>query len=164
MVIAVRPLTPADLAAFREVRLEGLRDHPGAFGAAYEAELALSPEEIASRFERGPIFGAFDQDDLVGVTGLYVQSGAKVAHKGAIWGVYVRPRARGSGAAGALMQAALEHARGRVELVQLGVAVDNLAARRLYERFGFIAYGVELRAYKLPNGSYVDDMLMWRMV
>jgi hypothetical protein len=35
-------LTAADAATFRELRLEGLREHPEAFGASWEEEAAQS--------------------------------------------------------------------------------------------------------------------------
>ena len=48
------------------------------------------------------------------------------------------PEARGQGVACALLDAALEWARGRgARAMQLGVVCGNDAARRLYERAGF---------------------------
>jgi RimJ/RimL family protein N-acetyltransferase len=35
----------------------------------------------------------------------------------------------------------------------------NRRARRCYERMGFVAYGLERRALKLPD-RYVDEVLM----
>ena len=57
----------------------------------------------------------------------------------------------------------LDHARQHVELIQLTVISENLAARRLYERFGFEEYGLEKRAAKY-RGRYHDDVLMARML
>jgi ribosomal protein S18 acetylase RimI-like enzyme len=42
-----------------------------------------------------------------------------------------------------LSQAVLDHARGRVEMVQLTVVSENEAARRLYEAMGFVEYGLK---------------------
>ena len=163
MTFSIRRLTPADAPLYQPVRLEGLREHPAAFGASYDTERVLARELVAERLSEGATWGAFIDGALAGITSFIVREGAKTRHKGLIVGVYVRPAARGTGAARALIEAALDHARGRVELVQIGVGVDNEAARRLYERYGFVAYGVEPRAYKLPD-RYVDDMLMWREV
>src|ERR1700754_4654917 len=67
----IRRLQPEDHAAFRDIRLEGLRLHPEAFGASLEEEERLSPEEIAGRIGRSVIFGGFDADErLAGVIGL----------------------------------------------------------------------------------------------
>lgn len=162
MSFTLRRLTPEDAALYQPVRLEGLRDHPDAFGAAYEAERAMSSDAVGGRLARPATWGAFAGADLVGITTFFIVEGAKTRHKGMIVGVYVRPAARGTGVSRALMQTALDHARGRVELVQIGVAQDNVPARRLYERLGFVAYGTEPRAYKLADGRYIDDLLMWR--
>ena len=54
----------------------------------------------------------------------------KQAHKGLLWGMYVRSIARGTGVAKPLVEAVLGHARERVELVQLTVVSENKAAQR----------------------------------
>ena len=164
MEFTIRRLTASDAALYQPVRLEGLRDHPTAFGAAYEAEQEMPPEAVAQRLARAVTWGAIARGVLVGITTFFVLDGAKTRHKGMIVGVYVRPAARGTGVSRALMQSALDHAKGLVELVQIGVASDDPAARRLYEGLGFVPYGTEPRAYKLADGSYVDDVLMWRAV
>ena len=53
----------------------------------------------------------------------------------------------------------LDHARGRVEMVQLTVVSENEAARRLYRAMGFVEYGYEKRALK-QDGRYYDEVLM----
>ncbi len=54
----------------------------------------------------------------------------------------VRPAMRGRGIGTAIVAAAEECARNRGETtLALGVAIDNPAARRLYERLGFVATG-----------------------
>jgi ribosomal protein S18 acetylase RimI-like enzyme len=80
-------------------------------------------------------------------------------HKGFIWGMYVRPEARGAGVGRALLQAAIAHATGRVEQLKLDVVADNAAALALYRAAGFIAYGTEPRALKLGE-IYLDEVLM----
>ncbi|MDB5361713.1 MAG: hypothetical protein JWO51_3010 [Rhodospirillales bacterium] len=68
--IEIRPLTRADAAAFRMLRLEGLRLAPEAFSAAYEDEIQRGDEDFAGRIPDAPpsaIFGAFQGEALVGV-------------------------------------------------------------------------------------------------
>ena len=67
--------------------------------------------------------------------------------------------ARKSGLGKRLVAAVLDHARGRVEMVQLTVVSENEAARRLYEAMGFVEYGYEKRALK-QDGRYFDEVLM----
>ena len=73
--------------------------------------------------------------------------------------MYVRASARSAGVGKRLVAAVLDHARGRVEMVQLTVVSENEAARRLYCAMGFVEYGYEKRALK-QEGEYFDDVLM----
>jgi len=57
--------------------------------------------------------------------------------------MYVRPDARGTGIGRRLVEAVLDLARQRVELIQLAVVQDNEQARRLYASLGFLEYGLE---------------------
>jgi len=75
----------------------------------------------------------------------------------------VRAEARGTGLARRLVAAVLEHAAARVELIQLSVVLGNAPARRLYESFGFEAYGIEARSLRVA-GVYHDEVLMAKML
>lgn len=157
--VQVRRLMPADAGLFREIRLEALQRAPEAFGSTFEHEGSQSLERFAEVLVQADVFGAFRDADLIGMAGFRGQTGAKQAHKGSLWGMYVRSRARGSGVARPLVEAVLAHARDRVELVQLTVVKENEAAQRLYRRCGFVAYGLEVHALK-HGGRYYDEVLM----
>jgi hypothetical protein len=58
-----------------------------------------------------------------------------------------------------LVEAVIEFARPRVELIQLSVVMGNEPARRLYARAGFVEYGVEKNSLK-HGGRYYDEILM----
>jgi ribosomal protein S18 acetylase RimI-like enzyme len=52
--------------------------------------------------------------------------------------LYVVPELRGRGIGGALLEAAIEHARERgADFMDLGTSEDDVAARGLYEKLGF---------------------------
>ena len=160
----IRPLTKADAAALRALRLEGLREAPEAFSAAYEDEVQLSDEDFAARIPDVPpsaIFGAFKDQALVAMTGLLVHTGRKERHKGMVWGVYVSPSGRGLGLAKQLLDVAIAHARTieGVEILQLGVGVHNEPAKAIYTAAGFEVYGVERGALRLETGRYIDEEL-----
>jgi RimJ/RimL family protein N-acetyltransferase len=169
MSFTIRRLTAANAAAYREIRLEGLEQHPAGFGSAFEDEADKPLPWFEQRLTDATVFGGFlsykKENDrnagatLAGVAGLVVPQGAKLKHKGALFGMYVRPVARGSGLAAALVQAVLDHARGVVEEIQLTVSPDNEAALRLYRGAGFVEYAREPRALKI-NGKYHDSVLM----
>ena len=144
----VRRLTEADAAAFKDVRLEGLQNAPEAFGSTYEAECDRPVEAFAETLAKGHVAGAFVDGELLGVAGFYVMSGPKTSHRGAIWGVYVRPAGRGKGLGRALIGHLLAEAAGLVKQVHLTVVTDNAAAVRLYEQLGFSTYGTEPRALR----------------
>jgi RimJ/RimL family protein N-acetyltransferase len=157
--VQLRRLSPDDAELFREIRLEGLQRDPDAFSSTFEIESAQPLSYFADRIGRSAIFGAFRGSELLGVVGYAVQPGPKHAHKGLLWGMYVRSAARQTGIARKLIEAAIEHARGRVELLQLSVVSENEAARRLYASLGFEEYGVEKHGAKY-RGQYHDDVLM----
>jgi ribosomal protein S18 acetylase RimI-like enzyme len=157
--VQIRRLMPADARLFREIRLEALQQAPEAFGSTFEQESSQSLAQFGEALTKADVFGAFRETDLLGMAGYRTQAGAKQAHKGLLWGMYVRSIARGTGVAKHLVEAVLGHARARVELVQLTVVSENEAAQRLYRSCGFVAYGHEVRALK-QGGCYYDEVLM----
>jgi RimJ/RimL family protein N-acetyltransferase len=157
--IDLRRLAPDDAALYRDIRLEALADSPDAFSSTWEAEEGHPLELFAERLADAFVLGAFSGPYLVGIAGFRVQPGPKHWHKGMLFGMYVRPDHRAAGTGRTLVEAIIDHARRRVELLQLFVVSDNLAARRLYESLGFVEYGVERHATKY-RGRYHDDVLM----
>lgn len=156
----VRRLSPSDAAAYRDLRLAGLEAHPEAFGASWEEEAAHSLAWFEDRLDRNVIFGGGQAAAaLTGAVGFYVPDGAKQRHKGTLWGMFIKPEARGTGLGSSLVARVLEHARQTVEEVRLTVVATNAAAIRLYERVGFERYGLEQRALKIGN-DYHDEVLM----
>lgn len=155
----IRLLTPEDAGPLRALRLEGLKEHPEAFYSTWEAESGLPPDEFERWPRRSFIFGAFVEGTLTGMMAYRIEDNPKLAHKGQVWGVYVRPQGRGHGLARALMTALMDHARARCEMLTLTVSVATPAARRLYERFGFETYGVEKKFFKI-DGRYYDEIFM----
>ncbi len=105
------------------------------------------------------MFGAFSDAELVGVAGLRIGEGRKEAHKGLLWGVFVRPRSRKTGLGRRLVETIIDFARTRVELIQLAVVSENEQARRLYAGLGFVEYGFEQKALK-QDDRYYDEVLM----
>jgi ribosomal protein S18 acetylase RimI-like enzyme len=142
--VIIRPLSSADAAQWRTLRLEALRAYPTAFASAYEEALE---QDLSVRIPPpdGPsvLFGAFIGDTLSGSAGLHVWPGMKQRHKSELWGMYVAPSLHRRGVGAALLSAVIDHARTRVAVVQLTVLHANSAAKVLYSRFGFVSYGIE---------------------
>ena len=160
----IRRLTRADAAAYRALRLAGLRDEPTAFAASYEEELALPLSTYEDRLggpsDRGT-FGAFDDGVLVGIVTLGRESRRKLAHKAHILGMYVQSDQRGRGIARALLASALDLARSVAEIRQVNVTANaaNVAARKLYASAGFRAFGHEPRSMRI-DGEWHDEVHM----
>lgn len=158
-MIDTRRISPADASLYRDIRLEALQAAPEAFGSTYELERTYTTDQFADLLGRSHVFGAFRGADLLGMAGYRTQVGPKREHKGFLWGMYVRAAARGTGVSKKLVEAVLDHARGRVELVQLSVVSTNEVAQRLYRSCGFVVYGHEVHALKF-NGRHYDELLM----
>lgn len=152
-------LARGDAARYRDIRLEGLRQNPEAFGSSFERESEQPLSWFEDRIAQSDIFGAFVNGDVLGVAGYLVQDGAKRNHKGLLWGMYVRENARNSGLGRRLVEAVVRHASERVELLQLTVVSENQTAQRLYASLGFAEYGHEKQALK-QGGRYYDEILM----
>jgi RimJ/RimL family protein N-acetyltransferase len=157
--IQIRQLTPGDAALYRSIRLEGLKESPEAFGSTFDAEFTKPLAWFFDRLSGSTVFGAIRDSKILGVAGFAVRLEEKEAHKGLLWGMYVRPDARGAGVARRLVEAVIAYARPHVELIQLSVVVGNEPARRLYARLGFVEYGIEKNSLKY-GGRYYDEILM----
>ena len=163
----IREARPDDVEAFRELRLTALKDAPTAFGADYEQSLTLPlahwQERMASDSHHCLYF-ATEADQLVGMTGVLRDASPKRQHYATIWGVYVRPEARGLRIAEQLVTTCLDWARTHGAMyAKLAVNAVNAPALNCYLRCGFRVYGVEHGGIHW-DGVYYDDLLMMREV
>jgi ribosomal protein S18 acetylase RimI-like enzyme len=157
--VAIRRLRSDDAASFRAIRLEALRANPELLRSTFELEDKLDVAWFASRLEDAHVMGAFRDGELVGTAGFSIQQGQPNAHKGRLFGMYVRSSSRNLGVGRLLLNAVLDVARKNVELIQLSVVRENRPARRLYESAGFLEFGVEIKASKYGD-KYYDEALM----
>jgi ribosomal protein S18 acetylase RimI-like enzyme len=156
---AIRRLRSDDAASFRAIRLEALGTRPELLRSTFELEDKLDVAWFAGRLEDAHMVGALRDGELVGTAGFAIQQGQPNAHKGRLFGMYVRPSSRNLGIGRRLLSAVLNVARENVELIQLSVVKDNGPARRLYESAGFVEFGVETKASKYAD-RYYDEALM----
>jgi ribosomal protein S18 acetylase RimI-like enzyme len=162
--ITVRRLTKSDAAAYKGVRLDGLKNYPIAFNGCYGVESNLPLSDFAARISEPPqlsaMFGAFIFDNLSGVVALDVPSAVKLSHKATLWGMYTVPSARGMGVGDKMMQALLEYVNKLpdIERILLSVTASNTKASQWYDRLGFRLYAIEPKAVKFGD-RYEDDEL-----
>jgi GNAT superfamily N-acetyltransferase len=162
MSFTLRQLTPADAVSFHAIRMELLSLHPEAYGTSPTEHAAQGLDVSAERLATEAVVGGFVAGELVGVASLKREDRIKTRHKGVLRGMYVRRSARGTGLSDAIVEWILDRARvDGIEQVLLTVVADNVAARRLYERWGFTTYGIEPRAFKMGD-AYYDQALMVR--
>jgi ribosomal protein S18 acetylase RimI-like enzyme len=150
--VNVRAATPADREALRVLYREFFADDsPAPYeGISLEDELAEVDEILGS----GLAFLAEDGDDAVG----FALARRRGRTEGRLTDLYVRPRARRRGVAGALVRAVVAAFRGTgVTHVTLWVDTDNAEARAVYRRWGFaektLQLVVELDALEARVGS-----------
>lgn len=163
--VELRQLKAGDATAFRSLRQMGLQEAPSAFGESIAEFAAKSMEQVAhmlDHHQRGDfVLGAFEAQQLVGIVGFFTHSNEKMAHKGTIWGMYVKPSHRSQRIASLLLKAAMDKAATIPGLRQLDLTVvlGNPVARRLYENAGFRVTGTETAALRV-NGRDVDWYFM----
>ena len=136
------------------------------FLSGYPEELTLTPEQEAfflrSCLEdpnRLPIVA--EQDGrLAGMCELVLNNREKTRHRSQV-SIALLKWAWGMGLGGAMVGELLHAARvyGCTQ-VELGVLEQNRRAIALYEKLGFVRYGVLPQAYRLRDGSYQKEVLM----
>jgi ribosomal protein S18 acetylase RimI-like enzyme len=163
----VRRLVPADAPAYRDLMLEAYARHPDAFTSSVVERAALPMTWWESRLDPAAqpkelVLGAIADARLAAVAGLAFETREKARHKASLFGMYVAPAFRGAGIGRQLVDAVLASARTRpgVRVVQLTVTDGNTQARTLYERCGFVAFGVEPMAVAVGAG-FVAKVHMW---
>jgi GNAT superfamily N-acetyltransferase len=158
--MSIRTLNPDDVAAYRQLRLEALRDCPEAFATDLSEEESLPIEEFAKRLQNnapGVTLGAFEGGQLVGIGTLLKGTRLRQRFRATIVGMYVAPAWRKCGLARKLLAACIQHARTlpAVEEVTLCITVGNEPARRVYLAFGFQPEYIEPRCFQYA-GRYYD--------
>jgi RimJ/RimL family protein N-acetyltransferase len=161
----IRTLAARDAQAYRALMLEAYGVYPQAFTSSV-AERAAMPlswweKRLDSPLDR--LLGAFEGDELVGIVGLAFEPREKAWHKVTLFGMYVNAAYQQQGLGRQLVEAALDEARRqpRLKVIQLTVTAGNDAAFALYQRCGFIQYGLEPLAVRV-GVEYFDKIHMWR--
>ncbi len=101
--------------------------------------------------EHAHFFGAYFDGILVGYIG-----GRTLFGETEIFNVAVLPEFRRNGIAKALVERFVEHARELgTENILLEVRTSNLTAINLYEKMGFVFYGIRKNYYKDPTENAI---------
>jgi GNAT superfamily N-acetyltransferase len=142
-----------DWRDWKPLRIEALADTPIGFGELHADAVALSDEEWATRWARpGLRLIAYDGADPVGMAGGFRrEDGVPV-----LFGVFVRPAARGTGVLDALVERVATWAA--PDALHLDVHVENWPALSAYLRLGFVRDG------SVTAGGGIDGKDLFGMV
>ena len=102
---------------------------------------------------------ALEDGAVVGWCDILPKSGQACAHVGTL-GIGLRPSARHRGIGSLLLAATIARAWAKgLSRIELSVRVDNINAKALYERFGFIVEGVNRQDFCV-DGAFFDSYSM----
>jgi ribosomal protein S18 acetylase RimI-like enzyme len=140
-MITVVPITTANSALFKEVRLRALQDTPSAFGATYASESQLTDKDWLNRTirwngDRGIGFLAMDDAIPCGIAGCFLDENDPTRAK--LISMWTAPTHRRLGVGRRLVAEVQTWARSRNALtLLLMVTSSNKSAIQFYERLGF---------------------------
>ncbi|MBD8268812.1 MULTISPECIES: GNAT family N-acetyltransferase [Pseudomonas fluorescens group] len=161
----IRQLLSNDAQAYRALMLEAYEAYPQAFTSSVAERAAMPLSWWEKRLDNplDRLLGAFEDDRLAGIVGLAFEPREKARHKVTLFGMYVTQPYQHRGLGRQLVEAALAQARRhpRLQLIQLTVTAGNDAALALYQRCGFIQYGLEPLAVRVGD-EYFDKIHLWR--
>jgi cyclohexyl-isocyanide hydratase len=158
----VKEIRSKDIAAYKAFLVKGLVED--------EANFRISPDD-----EKDAPFptrdapdsftlGAFADQRLAGVVSFQREGRDrhKLRHKGLLFRMYVDPQFRGKGVGRALIEALRQRVErlGDVEQINLTVVASNPAAKKLYEKFGFVSFAVEENALKWKGHYYTEEQMV----
>jgi GNAT superfamily N-acetyltransferase len=132
----VRRCRVRDAMALRSIRLEALLDSPQAYGSTYQECLTWTNRHWRNVCRGWNYYLAERSELVVGVA----SGGVNDRYPSTLWlyGMYVTPRARGTGVAEQLVEVVTDWARDQgVSSLYLHVAAPMIRARAFYERVGF---------------------------
>lgn len=167
---------PALFAYLGEQLLENGRDGMPLFQPMARTTDPQVPQAMQARFSAGmatPLgepgwrrvwIGIDEQGAIAGHIDLRAHPEPNAAHR-ALLGMGVHHRHRRHGLGARLVDTALAWARTTPALawVDLDVLSDNLAARRLYERTGFVQTGEVPDLYRIDGESYGSVTMSWKV-
>ena len=165
MDIVIRKLQPHESAIYREIRLACLKNAAENFGSTYEEEILNPKLKFETFIENSSpehfMFGVFDADRLIGITGFTRMNRKRDQHRGELVQVYLDSDYRGQNLGEKLIRSVVEHAftLDGLEQIQLSVVAKNKGAIKLYEKVGFRTYGLQPHYFKVED-EYMDQVFM----
>jgi RimJ/RimL family protein N-acetyltransferase len=127
--------------------------------------MTLAQEEnfldVVNKTEYSRMFVAKDNGKIIGNAYIHTNPRERIKHKAEI-AISVLKEYWGKGVGSLLMERLIEYATncGYTETIYLEVVSKNQRAIKLYEKFGFVTYGLNKKAIKIGKDKYYDWNLM----
>ena len=142
MKYSIRKLEEKDWSVFSEIRLRALQTDPSVFGSNHERESKVPESEWKSQLNNpdSAVFGVFDDDRPVGMTGVAVDRDDPSRKTALLWGSWLEPDARGKGISKLFYEARIGWARQQpgVERIIVSHRESNVASKFANQKFGFV--------------------------
>lgn len=128
-------------------------EQTGEIERLYLKRLLADPDEF--------FLSAFLDGELVGNASINrVRDVVKCRHRG-MFGISIKEKVCNLGLGSVMLKEVLELVlKTGLEQIELSVFSDNLRARHLYEKMGFVQIGAMPHAYRLKDGTYCDEIHM----
>lgn len=156
-----------ETAAYRELRLEALKEFPTAFSSSFEdqvdKDLAYWQKyiELAENKNTEIMIMAYDGNKMVGMGVIFWDDKIKVRHIAHMAAIYVSKNYQGKGLGYKLTKLLIDEAKEVKQLKKLKLEVEstNKPAYELYKKLGFKEIGIAKNEI-FHNGKYYDNILM----
>ncbi|MEP3329951.1 GNAT family N-acetyltransferase [Sedimentitalea sp.] len=156
-MMQARQLCPADVGIWRDLRSEGVRLFPEDFLPSLNEVETVNREQDMQLIAQGGRYGVFDGSTPMGIAAIRQETFERARHRAFIGPFYVIPQAQGTGAAGLLIAALVDHAaQAGIWQLELCVAETNTRAIAFYERHGFQRTGHWPNAIVTSRGPQHD--------
>jgi ribosomal protein S18 acetylase RimI-like enzyme len=111
--------------------------------------------------------GAYIDNQIAGVVS-FSRDGIdreKLRHKGILFRMYVSNEHRGKGIAKQLIDEVITRAKNinGIEQINLTVIANNVNAKNLYEKYGFVTFGSEQNAIKWKGNYFTEDQMVLKL-
>lgn len=117
--------------------------------------------DSVNKTEFSRMFVAKDNDLIIGNAYIHSNPRERIKHKAEI-AISVLKEYWGKGVGNLLMKTLIDYAKstGFTETIYLEVVSENLRAIKLYEKHGFVTYGINKKTIKINERKYYDWNLM----
>ena len=159
--IHIRPITSSEWTSLRDLRLLAVRTNPGVYSTTYENVAARTESEWKALIEGSDrqIFGLFDDQRLIGITGVFTDSQDPSGGTAILVMSFILPEYRGKGLSKLFYEARLNWIQSRPQFTKVVVShrKSNEASRRANQRHGFQFVKTVPRTW--PDGITEDELI-----